>query len=148
MKVFLDTNVLVAAVIKQHVDHERSFVVLDRVHTGKDKGSVSAHSLAEMYAVITKLPAPYRHTPEQALLSIEENVLKHFKTVNFSGNDYAVLLREAAGTGIQGGTIYDAILLKSAAKAGVDRIYTLNLKHFQAIAPASVAALLSTPHLT
>ena len=145
MRVFLDTNVLVAAVIKQHIDHERSFVVLDRVQTGKDEGAISAHSLAEMYVVITKLPVPYRHTPEQALLSIEENVLKHFKTVSLSGNDYATVLRDAAGTGIQGGTIYDAILLKSAAKAGVDRVYTLNLKHFQAIAPANILPALSTP---
>lgn len=145
MKVFLDTNVLVSAVIKQHADHERSFVVLERVLAGKDEGSVSAHSLAEMYAVMTKLPAPYRHTPEQALMSIEENVLKHFKTASLSGADYATLLREAAGTGIQGGTVYDALLLKSAAKSGADRIYTLNLKHFQAIAPLDIARLLSTP---
>lgn len=145
MRVFLDTNVLVAAVIKQHIDHERSFAVVERVQNRKDEGAVSAHSLAEMYAVMTKLPAPYRHTPEQALLSIEENVLKHFKTVNFTANDYASLLRESAGSGIQGGTIYDAMLLKSAAKAGVDRIFTLNLKHFQAIAPADIALSLSTP---
>jgi predicted nucleic acid-binding protein len=91
------------------------------------------------------LPPPYRHTPEQALLSIEENVLKYFKTISFSGNDYASLLRESAGIGIQGGTIYDAILLKSAAKAGVNRIYTLNLKHFQAIASPEIAMLLSSP---
>lgn len=145
MKVFLDTNVLVAALIKQHVDHERSFAVLDPVLNGKDDGFVSAHSLAEMYAVMTKLPVPYRHTPEQALLSIEENVLKHFKTVNLTASDYAALLREAAGIGIQGGTIYDAILLKSAAKSDADRIYTLNLKHFQAIAPPEISPLLSAP---
>jgi predicted nucleic acid-binding protein len=145
MKVFLDTNVLVSAVIKQHVDHERSFAALERVLAGKDEGSISAHSLAEMYAVMTKLPAPYRHTPEQALLSIEENVLKQFKTVSLSGTDYAALLREAAGTGIQGGTLYDALLLKCATKSGADRIYTLNLKHFQAIAPPGIARLLSTP---
>lgn len=145
MKVFLDTNVLVSAVIKQHADHDRSFVALERVLAGKDEGSVSAHSLAEMYAVMTKLPVPYRHTPEQALLSIEENVLKHFKTVSLSGPDYAALLREAAGTGIQGGTLYDALLLKCAVKSGTNRIYTLNLKHFQAIAPLAIARLLSTP---
>jgi predicted nucleic acid-binding protein len=145
MKVFLDTNVLVAAVIRQHVAHERSFVVLDRVLAGKDEGSVSGHSLAEMYAVMTKLPAPYRHTPEQALLSIEENILKHFQTVSLSGADYAELLREAASIGIQGGTIYDALLLKGATKTGAGRIYTLNLKHFQAIALPDIARLLSTP---
>ncbi len=145
MKVLLDTSVLVAAVVKQHVFHERSFARLDRIHNEKDEGIVSAHSLAEMYAVLTKLPPPYRHTPEQALLSIEENVLKHFKTVGLAGSEYATLLREAAGSGIQGGTVYDALLLKSAAKTGVDVIYTLNLKHFQAIAPPEVLAKLSAP---
>ena len=133
MRVFLDTSVLISAVVKQHVFHERSFAVLERIHNGKDEGIISTHSLVEMYAVLTKLPPPYRHTPEQALLSIEENVLKHFKTVGLAGSEYAALLRDAAGNRIQGGTIYDALLLQSATKAGVDAIYTLNLKHFQAI---------------
>ena len=145
MKAFLDTSVLVSAVVKQHVFHERSFAVLDRIHNEQDEGIVSAHSLAEMYAVLTKLPLPYRHIPEQALLSIEENILKHFKTVGLAGSEYAALLREAAGSGIQGGTVYDALLLKCATKAGVDAIYTWNLKHFQAIAPQDVVARLSAP---
>jgi len=71
--------------------------------------------------------------------------LKHFKTVGLSGSDYAALLREAAGSRIQGGTICDALLLKSATKGGVDAIYTLNLKHFQAIATPDVVAKLSAP---
>ena len=145
MRVFLDTSVLISAVIKQHADHERAFAVLERIHDKKDEGIISAHSLAEMYAVLTKLPPPYRHTPEQALLSIEENVLKHFKTVGLVGREYAALLREAAGSRIQGGTIYDALLLKGAAKAGAEAIYTLNLKHFQAIALPDVAVKLSAP---
>ena len=145
MKVFLDTSVLNAAVVKQHASHERSFAVLTRIHNKQDEGTISSHSLAEMYAVLTKLPPPYRHTPEQALLSIEENVLKHFKTVSVVGREYAALLREAAGTRIHGGTVYDALLLKSATKAGAAAIYTLNLKHFQAIAPPEQAVKLCTP---
>jgi predicted nucleic acid-binding protein len=145
MRAFLDTSVLVAAVVKQHADHERAFAVLDRVLNRQDEGIISAHSLAEMYAVLTKLPPPYRHTPEQALLSIEENVLKDFKTVGMVASEYAALLREAAGTGIQGGTIYDALLLKSATKAGADAIYTFNLKHFRGIAPPEVTVKLSSP---
>jgi hypothetical protein len=98
-----------------------------------------------MYAVLTKLPAPFRHSPEQALLSIEENVLKHFKTSSLSGSDYAALLREAAAARIQGGTIYDAVLMKCAAKENVGRIYTLNLRHFQAVAPRELAEILLGP---
>ena len=145
MKVFLDTSVLVSAVVKQHVFHERAFAVLERIHDGKDDGFVSAHSLAEMYSVLTNLPVPYRHAPEQALMSIEENVLKHFKTVALVGTEYASLIREAAASQIQGGKIYDALLLKAAGKADVARVCTLNLKHFQSIAPPEIIGKLSEP---
>jgi predicted nucleic acid-binding protein len=145
MKVFLDTSVLIAAVVSKHEAHARAFPLLERVQNGKDEGFVATHSLAEMYAILTKLPPPYRHAPEQALLSIEENVLKHFKISSLTGHDYASLLREAAMAGIQGGTIYDAVLLKSAEKSNPDRIYTLNLKHFLAVAPQNVGPKLSAP---
>ncbi|MGA2175820.1 MAG: PIN domain-containing protein [Verrucomicrobiota bacterium] len=145
MKVFLDTSVLVAAVIEKHAAHERAFAALERVQNGKDEGFVSSHSLAELYANLTKLPPPFRHSPEQALLSIEENVLPYFKISSLVGSDYSALIREAALAGIQGGTIYDAVLLKSARKAGVDRIYTLNLKHFEAVAPKNLGLKLLVP---
>ena len=145
MRALLDTSVLIAAVIKQHVAHERAFAVLERVHGQKDEGIISVHSLAEMYAVLTKLPPPYRHTPEQALLSIEENVVKHCKTIGLAAGEYVALLREAVVARIQGGTVYDALLLKAAVKANAEVIYTLNLKHFQAIAPATAIGMLSAP---
>ena len=145
MKVFLDTSVLVAAVLKRHELHGRAFQVLDRVQNGKDEGHVSAHSLAEMYSVLTKLPPPFRHTPEQALLSIEENVVKHFKIKGLSGSDYAALIREAALSGIQGGTIYDAVLLKAASNSGSEKIWTLNVKHFQKIASRTISSQIAAP---
>jgi predicted nucleic acid-binding protein len=145
MKVFLDTSVLLAAVLQKHAAHERSYAVLERVQSGIDEGFISAHSLAELYANLTKLPPPFRHSPEQALLSVEENVLEHFRISSLTGGDYSALIREAALTGIQGGTIYDAVLLKCAAKSDVERIYTLNQKHFQAVAPKNIASQIISP---
>jgi predicted nucleic acid-binding protein len=145
MKVLLDTSVLVSAVTQKHADHRRSFAALERVHDGKDEGVVAAHSLAEMYAVLTTLPPPFRHSPEQALFSVEENILNYFKISCLDGADYRALIREGALAGIHGGTIYDAVLLKAAAKARVERIYTLNLKHFQAVAPEDLAGRILAP---
>ena len=145
MKVFLDTSVLIAAVVVKHDSHARGLALLQRIQNGEDEGFVAAHSLAEMYAILTKLPPPYRHAPEQALLSIEENVLKYFKISCLTAEDYASLIREAAVAGIQGGTIYDAVLLRSAARSDPDRIFTLNLKHFIAVAPQDLAPKLSAP---
>jgi predicted nucleic acid-binding protein len=145
MKVFLDTSVLIPAVVKDHEDHARAFRVLKGVHDGRDEGVVSAHGIAEMYAVLTKLPAPFRHSPEQALMSIEENVLKSFKVSSLTGADYSAVIRDAAAARIQGGTVYDGVLLKCAIKAEVARIYTFNLRHFQAVAPEEIRGILSLP---
>lgn len=145
MKVFLDTSVLVASVVEEHESHARTHAVLDRVQAGKDEGFVSAHSLAEVYAVLTKSPPPIRHSPEQALLSLEENVLRHFKIMGLTTGDYTALIREAALSGIQGGTIYDALLLRCAAKTGAEKVFTLNLRHFQTIAPGSIRSQIAAP---
>lgn len=145
MKLFLDTSVLVASVIQDAEAHIRALAILQRVQNGHDEGFISAHSLAEMYSVLTRFPAPSRHSPEQALLSIDENVIKHFQVVHMSGRDYIDLIRDAASAGIQGGAIYDAILMRCAEKAAVGRIYTLNLRHFQAIARGNLRAMLAIP---
>jgi predicted nucleic acid-binding protein len=145
MKVLLDTSVLVAALVDEHGDYVRSFAILDRVLSGKDDGYVAAHSLAEIYSVFTRSPPPMRHSPEQALRSLEENVLNFFKISSLSSADYVALVRDAALAGIQGGAIYDAVLLKSAAKAEVERIYTLNLRHFQALAPPDIIPRIFSP---
>jgi predicted nucleic acid-binding protein len=145
MKIFLDTNVLVASVIEKHEHHERAYAVLDRVQSGKDEGFVSAHGLAEVYAVLTKLPALFRHTTEQALLSVEENIIKFFKITSLTATDYTGIIREAALAGVQGGTIYDAILVKCAAKAEVEKLFTLNVRHFQSVARRSLQAQILAP---
>ena len=131
MKVFFDTSVLVAAVVEAHDEHERSFSALERARTGRDEGCVGAHTLAEMYSVLTGAPLPFRHTPQQALLSIEENVAKYCTVVALTGTDYLSLLRDCALTEVKGGAVFDALLLRTAKKANAQRIYTLNLKHFQ-----------------
>jgi len=145
MRVFLDTSVLVAAVVTKHEHHARAFHVLDRVQNRRDEGHISGHSMAEMYSILTKLPPPFRHMPEQALLSIEENVIQHFEVATLSPKEYASLIREAALSGIKGGTIYDAVLLKCAAKSGAEQIWTFNLKHFQNIAPKNIVSQISAP---
>jgi predicted nucleic acid-binding protein len=145
VKVFLDTSVLIAAVVQNHESHKKSFAILDRVQNRHEDGFVSAHSLAEMYAVFTKLPPPSRHSPEQALLSIDENIVKFFQISALTGDDYKALVRDAGFARIQGGTIYDAIHLKCADQAKAERLYTLNLKHFKAIAPRTFWAEILAP---
>ncbi|HVV02211.1 MAG TPA: PIN domain-containing protein [Verrucomicrobiae bacterium] len=141
VKIFLDTSVLVSAVVEEHENHARSFPCWNGVQNEKDEGFVAGHALAEIYAVLTKLPQPFRHSPEQAILSIEENILRHFKLVVLTGADYAALVREAALLGVQGGTIYDALLFKCAVKSEAERIISLNVEHFRTVAPEALASV-------
>ena len=56
MKVFCDTNVLVAAFLQGHPYHSSARPVIERVKARADQGFVAAHSVAEAYAVLTRLP--------------------------------------------------------------------------------------------
>ena len=51
---------------------------------------------------------------------------------------------EAARRGLGGGKVYDLLTLKCAAKAGVERVYALNLPEFARLAPAEIRELLGT----
>ena len=105
MKIFVDSSVLIAAVLRDHENHGRAFAVLERIQGGKDEGFIASHSLAEFYATLTRLPAPFRHSPDEALLSLEENVVEYFHLVDLSGRKYIETLRSAAARGIHGGRL-------------------------------------------
>jgi len=53
-------------------------------------------------------------------------------------------IQKAAESGLTSGRVYDALRLRCAAKVQAQTIYTWNVKHFQAIAPA-LASRIRTP---
>ncbi|MEO7145954.1 MAG: PIN domain-containing protein [Bryobacteraceae bacterium] len=135
MEIFFDTSVLVASFVEGHAHHNAAFPAVDAVIRGRNRGALSVHSVAETYAVLTKLPvAPAIH-PAEAHRMIAHNVLPHFTLVPLEPKDYTEVLDEAMGAGWRGGLIYDALLLKCAEKRRCQRIYTFNVAHFQKIAP-------------
>lgn len=141
MKEFFDSSVLIAALWEGHVHHERSFrrfAAAQRKHS-----ACAAHTLAEIYAVMTALPVRPVILPEQALLFVEE-VRARLSPISLQADEYLETIEQAAGRGLSGGRIYDAVLLRCAVKAGATTIYTWNLKHFQAIAP-DLAERVQTP---
>lgn len=132
MKQFFDTSVLVAAFWRGHRDHETS---LSLVAAARKKNSACAlHTLAEVYATMTALPVKDVIPPDQALLFVQE-VRDRFTIVALDEDEYVATLEHAAGRGLASGRIYDALLLRCAAKIKADVIYTWNLKHFKTIDP-------------
>lgn len=145
MKVFCDTNVLVAAFLQGHPHHNTARPVVERVKAGRDQGFVATHSLAEVYPVLTRLPGGNQVAPTVAWQLISENVLKSFTIVGLTSKEYADTLEKASTNGVEGGKTYDALLLAAAAKSGVDRVYTTNIRHFQSLADDHMRERITAP---
>jgi predicted nucleic acid-binding protein len=141
MNEFFDTSVLVASFWRGHRDHDAS---LKRVAAAnKKKSSCALHTLAEVYASMTALPVKEIIPPDQALLFVQE-VRERFTIVTLSEGEYFEAIQQAAERGFASGRIYDALLLRCAAKVKSEIIYTWNVKHFKAIDPKQ-ASKIQTP---
>jgi predicted nucleic acid-binding protein len=63
MKVFLDTSILVAAFVEGHPYHTQALPWVQRAKRREIQGVIAAHTLAELYAVLTALPVRPRISP-------------------------------------------------------------------------------------
>jgi predicted nucleic acid-binding protein len=131
VKVHLDTSVLVAACVAAHPEHNRSVSWLEDAKSGRIDVSVAAHSLAEMYAVLTRLPVKPRISPAMARRLVRENAERPATVIALSVRDYAVVLQRISDRGLAGALVYDALIVYAAEKAGADRLLTLNVEHFR-----------------
>jgi predicted nucleic acid-binding protein len=141
VKAFLDTSVLIAGFYGDHEHHSPSIEIFLRF--GKNQACCAAHSLAEVYAVLTSMPAPRRVSGEQALLFLGD-IRTKLTLIALNAREY-FQMAEAVGTaGLAGGTIYDAILGFCALKARAYVIYTWNTKDFLRL-PHDIASRVRTP---
>jgi predicted nucleic acid-binding protein len=145
LKVYLDTNVLVAACVQEHQHHVQSFDLVKAIKDGAFKGCVSTHGLAEFYSVITRAPFTPRVHPAEAGRFLDDNIVPHFELVALSKDDYKAVLRSCANSGLIGGVVFDALHLHSARKAECDRIFTFNVKDFRALASSTFADRIAAP---
>jgi predicted nucleic acid-binding protein len=90
---------------------------------------------AEFYAVLTRAPFSLPVFPLQAWQALAENFLPAFEVVPLSTEDYKSAIHLCARHGWAGGRIYNLLHIASANKAGCERIFTFNVRHFQQLAP-------------
>jgi predicted nucleic acid-binding protein len=129
MRVFFDTSVLVAAFIESHPLHTAALNRFNAVRKKRDTFLIGGHTLAELYAVLTRLPVSPRITPELASQLIEENTRNATITV-LSAGEYRRLPLRLERQNLAGGIVYDALLFETAVKAKADILITLNPKDF------------------
>ena len=145
MDIFFDTTVLVAASEQSHPHYTQAMPALRRVAAGQDKGFMGQHSIAEVFAALTRLPVQPRIHPVEAARIVADNILPHFEVVPIGKEDYMEALNAMAGGGWIGAKIYDALLLRCAAGCAVERIYTFNLGDFRQLATAGLQEKICAP---
>ena len=129
---FFDSNILIATSVARHIHHAQSMSRLASIPKGL--GACAAHSLAEVYAGVTRLPGGFRASREQAILFLSD-MEEHLTIVSLDAAEYSAIIRQAAANGILGATIYDALLAACAIKAKAETIYTDNERHFRMFGP-------------
>ncbi len=127
--------------LAQHPQHSASLAIYRR--SEKRASACAAHSLAELYAILTRLPGKQRLNADQVLLFLDD-VRKHLTIIPLTEEDYHSTIAGAAGEGILGGTIYDALLARCALKANCEIIYTWNTADFSRLG-SEVAKRTRTP---
>ena len=107
----VDTSVVVAAFASWHEGHN---VALEAV---KERPVLPVACALEAYAVLTRLPAPHRASPELVL---------DFLAATFGGpgiglaaeEDGPALVAKLAGRGVSGGATYDAVIAHVCQRVG------------------------------
>jgi predicted nucleic acid-binding protein len=142
MTFLCDTTVLFAASDASHLHHRASLEVVAAARP--ESSFVAAHSLAELYATLSDVPAPRMRRLDQVLEAVE-HAARRFTPVTLALDDYLWVLRHVARAEARSGQVYDALILRCAELARVETVYTWNLAHFERVAWPTVAGRIRTP---
>ena len=142
MTFLCDTTVLFAASDAAHRHHRRSLALVARADPASS--FVAAHSLAELYATLSGVPAPRMRRLDQVLQAVEQ-AARAFTPVALEVDDYLWVLHHVAGVEARSGQISDALILKCAERVEAETVYTWNIRHFARIAWPEMAGRIRTP---
>jgi predicted nucleic acid-binding protein len=143
VKILFDTSVLVAALLTNHSKHSLAFPSLEATQRREIREYISAHSLAELYSVLTRLPEPLRVSPIEAQAMIAD-LNGYLEVVSLQAEDYQAAIANMVILKLPGGGVFDALIAQVALKAEVNHLLTLNAKDFIRLGK-EIAALVKVP---
>lgn len=124
---FLDTGIMVGAVLKSHPEHQACLEALE----DSPRPFTDAHAMAETFATLTGFYKVPTEVATELTLSLRGVVVVEALTLA----DYGAAIREARSRGVMGGGIYDSLHATFARRKKAVRIVTRNPSHFQHVAP-------------
>ena len=137
----LDTSVIVPALLSWHEHHGAALPVVQEALAGGSAVILPLPALIEAFAVLTRLPPPWRLRPEVAHKLLADTFQSRARVVGLDGDEAWALLAEALSTEVSGGATFDAHIAACAKKAGAARLATFNRRHFERLDLGDVALL-------
>jgi len=131
---FFDTSIYVAASLEIHEMHLRCLTLLEELRLKRKPMACAAHSMSELYSVLTRIPPPSRLSSKEAWTVVERIVL-NTELFGLKATEQLDVIRDMANRNLVSGIVHDAALIACARKAEAKVIYTLNVRHFQLAAP-------------
>ena len=145
VEVFLDTNVLMAASVRQHPHFSRADADLRRCLEGEDKGWGHTHSLLEFLSAMTQRPKG-RAVPPALVSSLpEQGIPAQGRLVALPGKELPLVQKRAGEPGVIGGIISDFFHLSVVRREGVTRFFTFHTTHFQSLSEPGFLARIVAP---
>jgi len=124
---FLDTGIMVGALLQSHPEHEACLSALEDF----ERPFTNAHALAETFATLSGFYKVPTEAASELTLSLRDSI----EVEALSLADYEISVREARSRGVMGGGIYDSLHATFARRKRAIRIVTRNPSHFQHVAP-------------
>lgn len=124
---FLDTGILVGALLGSHPQHEACIAALE----DSSEPVTDAHAIAETFATLSGFYKVPTDVATELTLSLRDLITVESLTIG----DYDTAVREARSRGVMGGGIYDSIHATFARRKKARQIVTRNPSHFAHVAP-------------
>jgi predicted nucleic acid-binding protein len=128
-----DTSCMIASVSTWHEHHVQAAEAIEERLSAGDKMFVAAHSLVEMYSVLTRLPPGRRVSPANAHALVVGSFVDLGSVITLPAQGYLDLLDWLQERGIAGGRTYDALIVATAEHAGVEEVLALNARDFMVL---------------
>jgi predicted nucleic acid-binding protein len=127
LSLFIDTSVLVAAMVETEAHHDRCSELLDREAIG-----IYSHGISETFSTLTGGRKTFRIPAGLATSMLAEDYLPGLTVKSLTPVEMLKAMQECERRGVRGGAIFDFLHLVAAKKAKATALCTLNSSHFHA----------------
>lgn len=127
MSAFIDTSVMVAAMVGSESFHEPC-----RALVAKGEAGMYGHGIAEAFSTLTGGRKAFRLSAAIASDLLEKHYIPRVTIVSLTPVEMLRAIRESEARGVRGGALFDYLHLVAARKAKAAKFYTLNTSHFVA----------------